>query len=109
MGIMKTYLNGEQCEKEKEATGVLRKPRERMEEEYQEEESVGENVIMTLEKKINNTGSQGYAFQYGSPLSRENTGTVPQLCATAVQMNPVKLLCSCSSVSMLHDKETGEL
>lgn len=56
---------------------MLRKLKERMEEEYQEEESMGENVITTLEKRINNTGSQGYAFQYGSPLSRENTGIVP--------------------------------
>lgn len=77
MGVMKTYLNGEQCEKEKKATGVLRKLRERMEEEYQEEESMGENVIRTLEKRINNSGSQGHAFQYGSPLSRQNTGIVP--------------------------------
>lgn len=65
-------------EEGKEPTGGEREMREKIEEEYEQKQSKGENVIGTLGKRLTMQGIKtlGDAFQCGYPLTRQNIRTV---------------------------------
>lgn len=62
-------------EEGKEPTGGEREMREKIEEEYEQNQSKGKNVIGTLGKS-REIKTLGDAFQCGYPLSRQNIRTV---------------------------------